>query len=74
MWRNRYTRTFEGRVEKSLGVQVPPSTYKKDIDLCQYLFYYEVVVGLDIGFQDSLDAFLLATMPSCWEIKAVLDF
>ena len=26
MWRNRYTRTFEGRVEKSLGVQVPPST------------------------------------------------
>ena len=27
MWRNRYTRTFEGRVEKSLGVQVPPSTF-----------------------------------------------
>ena len=31
MWRNRYTRTFEGRVEKSLGVQVPPSTIKKGI-------------------------------------------
>ena len=26
MWRNRYTRTFEGRVERSLRVQVPPST------------------------------------------------
>ena len=31
MWRNRYTRTFEGRVEKSLRVQVPPSTIKKRI-------------------------------------------
>ena len=31
MWRNRYTRTFEGRVEKSLGVQVPPSTIKKRV-------------------------------------------
>ena len=29
MWRNRYTRTFEGRVERSLRVQVPPSTIKK---------------------------------------------
>ena len=27
MWRNRYTRTFEGRVERSLRVQVPPSTF-----------------------------------------------
>ena len=27
---------------RAVGVQVPPSTYKKDIDLCQYLFYYEV--------------------------------
>ena len=33
MWRNRYTRTFEGRVEKSLRVQVPPSTIKKGITL-----------------------------------------
>ena len=27
MWRNWYTRTFEGRVEQSLRVQVPPSTF-----------------------------------------------
>ena len=27
MWRNRYTRTFEGRVEQSVRVQVPPSTF-----------------------------------------------
>ena len=106
MWRNRYTRTFEGRVEKSLRVQVPPSTplyevikylcegrrtpmrsiygfkrgasrvrsafakrmkffdakhvgtfnasdsrqsplrhHKRDVDLCQHLFYYEVGSG-----------------------------
>ena len=25
-----------------------------------------------IGFQDSLDAFLLAIMPSCWDFKADL--
>ena len=28
-WRNRYTRTFEGRVGKPVRVQVPPSTIKK---------------------------------------------
>ncbi len=35
------------------------------------------VIGLficvvDIGFQDGLDAFSLAMMPSCWEFKAGL--
>ena len=30
-WRNRYTRTFEGRVGKPVRVQVPPSTIKKRV-------------------------------------------
>ena len=30
--------------------KVPPSTYKKDIDLCQYLFYYEVGSGWNHHF------------------------
>ena len=32
-WRNRYTRTFEGRVGKPVRVQVPPSTIKKRITI-----------------------------------------
>src|SRR5438067_1040535 len=28
-WRNWQTRTFEGRVEKSMGVQVPPSALQR---------------------------------------------
>ena len=33
-WRNRYTRTFEGRVGKPVRVQVPPSTIKKGDNNC----------------------------------------
>ena len=43
-WRNRYTRTFEGRVGKPVRVQVPPSTNKKDYNFCYGLFYYMMVL------------------------------
>ena len=68
-----YTRTFEGRVERSVRVQVPPTTIKKGITyVIPFLIYLSgggfntfIAGSADIGFQDSLDAFILAMMPSC---------
>ena len=62
-----YTRTFEGRVERSVRVQVPPTTFFN-----KYMKYLivnntknkELLEFPIIGFQDSLDAFLLAIVPS----------
>ena len=39
-WRNRHTRTFEGRVRQRVRVQVP-STAHTDPDECQDLFLYK---------------------------------
>ena len=76
-WRNWYTRTFEGRVERSLRVQVPPSTKKGQAKACPFFVDKRTQnpterSSVNIGFQDSLDAFLLAMMPNCRGFEADL--
>ena len=57
-WRNRYTRTFEGRVGKPVRVQVPPSTIKKRITIvilfliCSSGEGFNPYIAVSSGFAD----------------------
>ena len=53
---------------RAVGVQVPPSTF----DFLEPSKLGSILVFKSIGFQDNLDAFILAMMPCCWEFEADL--
>ena len=55
------------RGSPSVPVQVWPGAITKRLTSGKSFFY-----ASDIGSQDTLDAFLSAMMPNCWEFKAYL--
>ena len=56
-----------GAYEEIRGGSSPPFGTIKQIEVCPQICFI-----VRIGFQDSLDAFLLAMTPSCLEFEAYL--